>query len=88
MFSDGTPVSWWLDRDGERRTYWAGFQPGIQQCSCSLEGNCIDTDFFCNCDADRDSWQDMAISPMNDTESVSDTFDHVSLDVFVLCLNP
>ncbi|XP_067117078.1 contactin-associated protein-like 5 [Osmerus mordax] len=53
---DGTPVSWWLDRDGERRTYWAGFQPGIQQCSCSLEENCIDTNFFCNCDADRDSW--------------------------------
>ncbi|XP_040912296.1 contactin-associated protein-like 5 [Toxotes jaculatrix] len=53
---DGRPLSWWLDQRGERRSYWGGFLPGVQQCSCSLEENCIDMNYFCNCDADRDSW--------------------------------
>uniref|UniRef100_A0A671PQ25 Contactin-associated protein-like 5 n=1 Tax=Sinocyclocheilus anshuiensis TaxID=1608454 RepID=A0A671PQ25_9TELE len=50
---DGTPLSWWVDRRGEKRTYWGGFQPGVQQCSCGLEENCADMNYFCNCDADR-----------------------------------
>ncbi|XP_035031443.2 contactin-associated protein-like 5 [Hippoglossus stenolepis] len=53
---DGSPLSWWLDREGEKRSYWGGFLPGVQQCSCSLEENCIDMNFFCNCDADTDAW--------------------------------
>uniref|UniRef100_A0A3Q1BBA2 Contactin associated protein-like 5a n=1 Tax=Amphiprion ocellaris TaxID=80972 RepID=A0A3Q1BBA2_AMPOC len=53
---DGSPLSWWLDRDGERRSYWGGFLPGVQQCSCSLEENCVDMNYFCNCDADTDAW--------------------------------
>ncbi|XP_070694529.1 contactin-associated protein-like 5 [Pempheris klunzingeri] len=53
---DGSPMSWWLDREGERRSYWGGFLPGVQQCSCSLEENCMDMNYFCNCDADADSW--------------------------------
>uniref|UniRef100_A0AAV2JZY9 Laminin G domain-containing protein n=1 Tax=Knipowitschia caucasica TaxID=637954 RepID=A0AAV2JZY9_KNICA len=53
---DGSPLSWWLDRGGERRSYWGGFLPGVQQCSCSLEENCADMNYFCNCDADRDTW--------------------------------
>uniref|UniRef100_UPI0037E98C04 contactin-associated protein-like 5 n=1 Tax=Semicossyphus pulcher TaxID=241346 RepID=UPI0037E98C04 len=53
---DGSPLSWWLDREGERRSYWGGFLPGVQQCSCSLEENCIDMNYFCNCDADSDAW--------------------------------
>lgn len=54
--ADGSPMSWWLDREGEMRSYWGGFLPGVQQCSCSLEENCIDMNYFCNCDADTDSW--------------------------------
>lgn len=54
--ADGSPMSWWLDRDGERRSYWGGFLPGVQQCSCSLEENCLDMNYFCNCDADREAW--------------------------------
>ncbi|XP_056144811.1 contactin-associated protein-like 5 [Lampris incognitus] len=53
---DGTPLSWWVDQGGERRTYWGGFLPGVQQCSCSLEENCLDMNYFCNCDADTDAW--------------------------------
>ncbi|TKS67665.1 Contactin-associated protein-like 5 [Collichthys lucidus] len=54
--TDGSPLSWWLDREGERRSYWGGFLPGVQQCSCSLEENCVDMNYFCNCDADTDTW--------------------------------
>ncbi|TRY60719.1 hypothetical protein DNTS_016450 [Danionella cerebrum] len=54
---DGSPLSWWVDRRGEKRTYWDGFQPGVQQCSCGLQENCVDINFFCNCDADRVSWE-------------------------------
>ncbi|KAF7645180.1 hypothetical protein LDENG_00208660 [Lucifuga dentata] len=53
---DGSPLSWWLDQGGQRRTYWGGFLPGVQLCSCSLEENCMDMNYFCNCDADTHSW--------------------------------
>uniref|UniRef100_A0A8C5FGM1 Contactin associated protein-like 5a n=1 Tax=Gadus morhua TaxID=8049 RepID=A0A8C5FGM1_GADMO len=53
---DGTPMSWWLDQAGERRTYWGGFLPGVQQCSCGLQENCQDMNYFCNCDAATNSW--------------------------------
>ncbi|KAM9851148.1 contactin-associated protein-like 5 [Aulostomus maculatus] len=53
---DGRPLSWWLDQGGERRSYWGGFLPGVQQCSCSLEENCMDPNYFCNCDADTHTW--------------------------------
>uniref|UniRef100_A0A3B3ZRK1 Contactin associated protein-like 5a n=1 Tax=Periophthalmus magnuspinnatus TaxID=409849 RepID=A0A3B3ZRK1_9GOBI len=53
---DGRPLSYWLDQSGERRSYWGGFLPGVQQCSCSLEENCVDMNYFCNCDADTDTW--------------------------------
>lgn len=53
---DGSPLSWWLDRTGEKRSYWGGFLPGVQQCFCSLEENCVDMNYFCNCDADRETW--------------------------------
>ncbi|XP_036396204.1 contactin-associated protein-like 5 [Megalops cyprinoides] len=69
---DGTPLSWWTDRTGERRTYWGGYLPGVQQCSCSLDGNCIDMNYFCNCDADKDSW-------LNDTGLLSYK-DHLPLN--------
>ena len=54
--TDGSPLTWWLDWEGEKRSYWGGFLPGVQQCSCSLEENCMDMNYFCNCDADTDSW--------------------------------
>ncbi|MGH0137107.1 UNVERIFIED_CONTAM: hypothetical protein FKN15_062860 [Acipenser sinensis] len=53
---DGTPFSWWVGRTSERQTYWSGSLPGVQQCSCGLNENCIDMSYFCNCDADRDEW--------------------------------
>lgn len=63
--ADGSPMSWWLDREGERRSYWGGFLPGVQQCSCSLEENCMDMNYFCNCDADTDSWYVSEMTPTN-----------------------
>uniref|UniRef100_A0A4X1SEE9 Contactin-associated protein-like 3 n=1 Tax=Sus scrofa TaxID=9823 RepID=A0A4X1SEE9_PIG len=53
---DGTPVSWWVGRTNETHTYWGGSLPDAQKCTCGLEGNCIDSQYYCNCDADRNEW--------------------------------
>ncbi|XP_010607783.1 contactin-associated protein-like 4 isoform X1 [Fukomys damarensis] len=53
---DGTPFSWWVGRTNETQTYWGGSVPDPQKCTCGLEGNCIDDQYHCNCDADRSEW--------------------------------
>uniref|UniRef100_A0A4W6CNM7 Contactin associated protein like 3 n=1 Tax=Lates calcarifer TaxID=8187 RepID=A0A4W6CNM7_LATCA len=57
---EGTPFSWWLGGPGSGRiqTYWGGAQPGSQQCACGLQGDCVDPQHYCNCDADRTEWAD------------------------------
>uniref|UniRef100_A0A8C8GLA4 Contactin-associated protein-like 5 n=1 Tax=Oncorhynchus tshawytscha TaxID=74940 RepID=A0A8C8GLA4_ONCTS len=73
---DGRPLSWWLDRSGEKQTYWGGSVPGVHQCSCSLEENCIDMNYFCNCDADTHLW-------VNDTGLLSYK-DHLPLTEIII----
>ncbi|XP_068590882.1 contactin-associated protein-like 4 [Cebidichthys violaceus] len=55
---EGSPFSWWLGGPGPGRvqTYWGGAQPGSQQCVCGLQGDCVDPQHYCNCDADRMEW--------------------------------
>ncbi|NXF54295.1 CNTP4 protein, partial [Oceanites oceanicus] len=53
---DGVPLSWWIGRTNETQTYWGGSLPAVQKCACGLEGSCIDSHHYCNCDADRDEW--------------------------------
>ncbi|XP_056247284.1 contactin-associated protein-like 4 [Seriola aureovittata] len=55
---EGSPFSWWLGGPGSGRvqTYWGGAQPGSQQCACGLQGDCVDPQHYCNCDADRMEW--------------------------------
>ncbi|KAM6919785.1 LOW QUALITY PROTEIN: contactin-associated protein-like 4 [Lycodopsis pacificus] len=55
---EGSPFSWWLGGPGAGRvqTYWGGAQPGSQQCVCGLQGDCVDPQHYCNCDADRIEW--------------------------------
>ncbi|XP_077470595.1 contactin-associated protein-like 4 [Stigmatopora argus] len=55
---EGSPLSWWIGgaAPGERQNYWAGAQPGSQQCACGLEGDCLDPKHYCNCDADSAQW--------------------------------
>ncbi|NXN24889.1 CNTP4 protein, partial [Nycticryphes semicollaris] len=53
---DGMPLSWWIGRTNETQTYWGGSLPAVQKCSCGLEGSCVDSQHYCNCDADRDEW--------------------------------
>ncbi|KAM8963611.1 contactin-associated protein-like 3 isoform 1-T1 [Lycaon pictus] len=53
---DGTPVSWWVGRTNETHTYWGGSLPDAQNCACGLQGNCLDSQYHCNCDADRNEW--------------------------------
>lgn len=55
-FLDGMPLSWWIGRTNETHTYWGGSLPAVQKCACGLEGSCIDSQHYCNCDADRDEW--------------------------------
>ncbi|XP_076989767.1 contactin-associated protein-like 4 isoform X1 [Tamandua tetradactyla] len=53
---DGTPLSWWVGRTNETQTYWGGSLPDPQKCTCGLEGSCIDSQYYCNCDADQNEW--------------------------------
>ncbi|XP_059118532.1 contactin-associated protein-like 4 isoform X1 [Peromyscus eremicus] len=53
---DGSPRSWWVGRTNETQTYWGGSMPVPQKCTCGFEGNCIDAQYHCNCDADRSEW--------------------------------
>ncbi|CAM4557568.1 unnamed protein product [Lepidochelys olivacea] len=53
---DGIPLSWWVGRTNETQTYWGGSLPDVQKCACGLEGSCIDSQRYCNCDADRNEW--------------------------------
>ncbi|XP_067425303.1 contactin-associated protein-like 4 isoform X2 [Emydura macquarii macquarii] len=53
---DGIPLSWWVGRTNETQTYWGGSWPDVQKCACGLEGSCIDSQHYCNCDADRNEW--------------------------------
>ncbi|XP_060940143.1 contactin-associated protein-like 4 [Limanda limanda] len=55
---EGSPFSWWLGGPGPGRvqTYWGGAQPGSRQCACGLQGDCVDPQHYCNCDADGMDW--------------------------------
>uniref|UniRef100_A0A3Q3X1B9 Uncharacterized protein n=1 Tax=Mola mola TaxID=94237 RepID=A0A3Q3X1B9_MOLML len=55
---EGSPFSWWLSGPGPGhvQTYWGGAQPGSRQCACGLQGDCVDPQHYCNCDADRADW--------------------------------
>ncbi|CAJ1073054.1 contactin-associated protein-like 4 [Xyrichtys novacula] len=55
---EGSPFSWWFGGPGpgSPQTYWGGAQPGSQQCACGLQGDCVDPQHYCNCDADRLEW--------------------------------
>ncbi|XP_039672342.1 contactin-associated protein-like 4 [Perca fluviatilis] len=55
---EGSPFSWWLGgpSPGRVQTYWGGAHPGSQQCVCGLQGDCVDPQHYCNCDADRMDW--------------------------------
>ncbi|XP_008504224.2 contactin-associated protein-like 4 [Calypte anna] len=53
---DGMPLSWWIGRTNETQTYWGGSFPAVGKCACGFEGTCIDSQHYCNCDADRDEW--------------------------------
>ncbi|XP_041647348.1 contactin-associated protein-like 4 [Cheilinus undulatus] len=55
---EGSPFSWWVGGPGpgQIQTYWGGALPGTRQCACGLQDNCVDSNHYCNCDADNDQW--------------------------------
>uniref|UniRef100_A0A3Q3IM13 Contactin associated protein like 3 n=1 Tax=Monopterus albus TaxID=43700 RepID=A0A3Q3IM13_MONAL len=60
---EGSPFSWWLGGPGpgHLQTYWGGAQPDSQQCACGLQGDCVDPQHYCNCDADRTETEDSGL---------------------------
>ncbi|KAM8838666.1 contactin-associated protein-like 4 isoform 2-T3 [Synchiropus picturatus] len=67
---EGSPFSWWFGGPGlgHLQTYWGGAQPGSQQCACGLQGDCVDMQHYCNCDADRMEWnQDSGLLTQKDS---------------------
>ncbi|XP_058495403.1 contactin-associated protein-like 4 [Solea solea] len=55
---EGAPFSWWVGGPypGQVQSYWGGAQPGSRQCACGLRDSCLDSNHFCNCDADFNQW--------------------------------
>ncbi|XP_036971862.1 contactin-associated protein-like 4 [Acanthopagrus latus] len=55
---EGAPFSWWLGgpAPGQVQAYWGGALPDSRQCACGLQDNCLDSNHYCNCDADYDQW--------------------------------
>ena len=49
----GVNESWWNDRDGIERFFWAGANSNNNQhtCQCGIDKNCINSTKKCNCDA-------------------------------------
>ena len=46
----------WVSANGMYQDYWGGAEPGTKQCACGQEGNCVDRNKKCNCDAAQDVW--------------------------------
>ncbi|KAM8875331.1 contactin-associated protein-like 4 isoform 2-T2 [Spinachia spinachia] len=57
---EGTTFAWWVGgpAPGEIQTHWGGALPGSRQCACGLQDNCLDSNHYCNCDADLEQWAD------------------------------
>ncbi|KAG8596005.1 hypothetical protein GDO81_001704, partial [Engystomops pustulosus] len=50
------PFTWWVGRNNQTHTYWTGSLPNVSKCTCGLNGNCVDSQHYCNCDADKSEW--------------------------------
>ena len=48
LFRDGT--SWWVSRDGGKKTYWGGAPPGSESCACGNQSTCANVSVASNCD--------------------------------------
>lgn len=49
---NGIQQSWWNDREGVKRYFWAGNPSNNEHiCQCGIDGSCIDSSLKCNCDS-------------------------------------
>lgn len=55
----GPSHAYWLSRDGSRREYWGGAEPGSQKCACGMTDppSCAVKTKFCNCDVRGETWR-------------------------------
>ena len=43
--------SWWNDKDGSAKFYWAGANTNNHTCQCGIDKNCVEPLMKCNCDS-------------------------------------
>nr|CAH0105711.1 unnamed protein product [Daphnia galeata] len=48
---NGVTYSWWNDKEGNAKFFWTGSDSSVHTCQCGIDGNCIDPNAKCNCDA-------------------------------------
>jgi hypothetical protein len=48
---DGIAFSWWNDKDGNDKFFWAGANTDVHTCQCGIDGNCVESFMKCNCDS-------------------------------------
>lgn len=48
-------ISWWVSRDGDKKTYWGGASEG---CACNVTNTCPTQEWPCNCDANDEEWRE------------------------------
>jgi hypothetical protein len=48
---DGIAFSWWNDKDGNDKFFWAGANTDVHTCQCGIDGNCVESFTKCNCDS-------------------------------------
>ncbi|CAF95007.1 unnamed protein product, partial [Tetraodon nigroviridis] len=60
LFNTPGKINWWVGgpAPGQVQDFWGGALPGSRQCACGLQHNCLDSQHFCNCDADYEQWAD------------------------------
>lgn len=50
LLNVGSPVGWWVSRDGDKMKYWGGAPPDSGMCACGVNKTCAKGG-ICNCDA-------------------------------------
>ncbi|XP_046451016.1 uncharacterized protein LOC124199278 [Daphnia pulex] len=48
---DNIAYSWWNDKNGNEKYFWAGMNTDVHTCQCGIDGNCVEASTKCNCDS-------------------------------------
>ncbi|XP_046451009.1 contactin-associated protein-like 4 [Daphnia pulex] len=48
---NGITYSWWNDKNGNEKYFWAGMNTDGHTCQCGIDVNCVEASTKCNCDS-------------------------------------